>query len=262
MLRKIEGIIISKRLYRSRDIISKVLLRSGKVVNVAFNGGTSNKKYGPIIELGNMLCIELRTAKRNVDVYSAKECSVLWQHIYLRNNYKSYYILCFYLELLSRVTVSSNLLVEEDYNDSSFEGIFRISSNAIYQLEQFSKEKTIDGREYSHTIYFTLKMLIEFGVYPKIDNCVICGNSSFKLTELAIAPESGGLICRECGAGEYIYFDGHLLLKTLDCVKNIKYKNLSFLDINNKGISISLLKYLCYQTGLNFNIFGKFNMFL
>ncbi len=72
---KIEGILLSKLAHGERNLLVKLLLRSGKIISVMFYGGRGGgeKKKSSVLEIGTMLKVELARSKSNSELYSAKE---------------------------------------------------------------------------------------------------------------------------------------------------------------------------------------------
>lgn len=198
MKQKIEGILLSKIPYRERDLIGKLLLRSGKRVSVIFYGGRGggSKMKPSLLELGHMLSVELKRSNENQELYSAKEWSVLWAAEHIRFEHQAFYLLCLMLEMAVKISLEDNLHDEHQQFDLESEGIFRVLSNGIFYLEEAVKNK--DFKLGQHLPLFLGKNMLEQGIFPSLENCISCEAPLDLSGHHFLSPEQGGFQCGSC----------------------------------------------------------------
>lgn len=251
---KIEGIVLSKLLYRDRDMICHLLLRNGKEVSILFYGGKGGGKHmkPSLLELGYMLQVELKNTKPHLGMYVANEWNILWQYRTIRNDYRAFYLLCFYLELLGKISVSDNLHDEHRDYDKNSEGIFRSASNALFYLEEaISKQELL----YQGQLFLFLSRLIfEMGVLPLNTTCLFCGRSLVDFNVLDFVFDQGGFSCLEC-VGEIEDLCGHentakMTWRLLMESSRVSYRDYAKINVADKSVNILLFDYLCYQFNL------------
>lgn len=174
MLQKINGLLISKMKYRERDILGRVLLRNGKKVSVIFYGGAGGgtKKRSTSLEIGFLLDIELQHMReqKEANIYKTREWSLAWEHNSVRIDYKKFYLLCFFVELINIVAPEENLFDQISVEENSHESIFRLFSSAIFNLEKINlKENDSDNKLSLLLLLFIIKFVYELGIFPDLD---------------------------------------------------------------------------------------------
>src|SRR5690606_37672537 len=104
---KVEGIVLTKHPQGERNLVVKLLLRSGKVVSVMFYGGRGGgeKKKSSVLELGTMLKVELARSRSNSDMQSAKEWEAIWMADKVRTDHIAFYALCFIVQVAAKVAI-------------------------------------------------------------------------------------------------------------------------------------------------------------
>ena len=198
MEQKIEGLILDKLPWRERDILARLLLRNGRKVSIIFYGGQGggSKKKTSLLEIGHLLKIELQHSKRlENDVYTAKEFSLEWAHNKIRLNHQAFYLLCFFLEIINKVSPVDNL--QDQYRDfgDNFEDLFRVTSNALFYLEKSVQDNNFSSIQ--HSFLFLCKLLNGLGVFPQINTCHFC-HASLAGTASLLSIAEGGFICQKC----------------------------------------------------------------
>jgi len=168
MREKIEGLILSKHPQGERNLVSKVLLRNGKKISVLFFGGQGGgkKQKSSIVEPGYLLEIQLQSKKgHRGELYSTNEWKLSWGHQQVRNNHQAFFLLCFFVEVLNKVSMEDDLL--EDFTGDEDTGHFKVLSNALFYLDKCLTE---DNFELStHTAFFLSKLMVELGIAPEMD---------------------------------------------------------------------------------------------
>ncbi|MFZ8932963.1 MAG: hypothetical protein ACO20H_09715 [Bacteriovoracaceae bacterium] len=199
MKRKLEGLLISKIPFKERDLIGKILLRNGKCISVIFHGGRGGgtKKKSSVLELGFMMSIDLQWSRGGSDLYRAKEWNPIWTHQHIRNHTKAFYLLCFYCEVMGLISFEENLHDSDD--DGELQGLFRVVSNALFYCEKELGQKSFDIHK--HLLLFLSKLLLEQGVFPRMESCRVCGNFLNQFDTLSLISERGGFACERCQRG-------------------------------------------------------------
>ena len=261
MQQKIEGLVLFRTPFKEKDLICRVLLRNGQKISVLFYGGRSARRgKAPLLELGMMNEIQLSQSKRNSDLYGAKETKRIWSHDLIRENYKAYYLLCFQLEVIDKVSVECNLHQNEDYENSEYEGIFTIMSNALFYLEKSLKDRKF--KKFSLLGIFLVKILKEQGIYPQMNDCVITGKDlASEQSALIMINDQGGFAFKNAGLEqqEFSHQNDRTLYLFLKNAQSIPYSNFQQLDeYENQFCLQRLFQYFCFQ--MNFEV-AKFKTY-
>ncbi len=248
---KVEGILISKIYYKERDILGKLLLRSGKKISVIFYGGRGGgkKKKSSILELGYMLKVEL--GRSSIDLYPAREWTLLWSHRSIRNDYRQFSVMCFFLEMAQKVSMEDDLKDTWRDSDKDSEGVFNVISNSIFYLDQEETSRG-KGRVSSQITLFISKLLLVNGLSLQLDSCCFCGGVFTTDLKYSLYPLEGGIICNNCsGGGEYLSND---LIYQMRAAYSEKYKDLLLkkFSIDFDDVKI-VLNYFVEQFNMNHN---------
>jgi DNA repair protein RecO len=245
---KIEGIVISKTPYDERHIIANLLLRSGRKVSVIFYGGRGggSKQKSSTIELGFMLSVELRNTNKNSEIYSAKEWNLIWHHDHIRNNHQAFYLMCFFLEVMSRISPVVNL---HDYHEEDKEmiGLFSTLSNSIVLLEKSLTET--EFFPHSHSVIFFIKLFLNTGIYPEREHCTLCGIELGSLNDMYLLPDEGGFACPNCmnQRKSFGMQSGRELWELMGHISHKKYSELHDVKLTFKSLPKMLFHYFCFQ---------------
>lgn len=247
MKTKIEGIILSKNVQGERNLVIKLLLRSGKVVSVMFYGGRGGgeKKKSSVLELGSMLKVELARSRAGSDMYSAKEWEALWMADAIRQNHVAFYTLCFIVHVASKVAQEEDLHDESHSFDDHSQGIFRAISNALVHLESMVKLNNFHPT--SELIIFLGKLLIELGVFPDLRSCMLCGVNLEAVTKMGLSSEHGGFVCHTCTHGDEAQYNLWLMLNDVATKKSPEIMPSE--NLTRTGLD-RLWQYFCFQCQL------------
>ncbi len=214
MQTKIEGIVLSKSLFKERNLIAHILLRNGEKCPVLFYGGAGGgaKKKSSLVEVGHLLKIELRpsqNSKGESALATAKEWSLVWSAERIRYSYPSFVLSCFYLEVCQKISPELSSF-HHLLNNSSGEGTFRVLSNALFFLNGDLSDGQIPFSDL-HLALFLAKVLAEMGLYPAYRECLFCASSFFESgplgDKLNLCPsgmlylDKGGISCADCDSG-------------------------------------------------------------
>lgn len=248
MQTKIEGIVLSKIPYDERHIIAHLLLRSGRKVAVIFYGGRGGgkKQKSSVIELGFMLRVELRTSNSHGDIYHAKEWALLWHHEGIRLDHGAFYLMCFFLEVINKISPIENLY---DVHEENVEmvGLFASLSNALVHLEKCLEEKLF--YPHSHAVIFLTKILLHLGVFPEREQCTLCGEDLQKFNDMYLIAEEGGFACPLCMNQRTAYSiqSGRELWELVGHIAHTKYQDLGNIKLEFKSLPRMLFHYFCFQ---------------
>jgi DNA repair protein RecO len=268
MQTKIEGLLISKIPYQDRHVIGHLLLRSGRKVSVLFYGGRGGgkKQKSSTLELGHMLKVELRPSKKTSDLHYGKEWTPVWMHEKIRLDYKAFSLMCLFLESIGKIIVEDNLHDPLMHEDQSFEGLFRVLSNALFLMEKSlsSNEKFIPQEQ---LLIFIGKLLIEQGVFPEREHCVLSGAELESEMDMVLVAEQGGFVSSQCVNQEErrMLGDGAAgveLWRHLGIIGHSKYSDMQELGLQNTPIVRSLFQYFCYQFQFEEKDFKSLSMVL
>jgi len=245
---KIEGIVLTKNLQGERNLVVKLLLRSGKVTNVIFYGGRGGgeKKKSSVLELGTMLKVELARSRVGSDLSSAKEWEAIWMADKLRLNHIAFYLLCSIVQVASKVAQEEDLHDESHGYDEHSAGVFRAISNSLVHLEHSVASNTFYPN--SELCLFLGKLLIELGVFPDLRTCMICGVALEQFSKLSISSEHGGFVCSNCTHGDHAQ---HSLWLSLNDVAAKKSPEIVFSSDLPHLARERLWQYFCFQSNLD-----------
>lgn len=248
MLLKIEGIVISKMPYKERHIIANLLLRSGRKVSIIFYGGRGGgtKQKSSTIEIGFMLSVELNHSNKSVEIYNAKEWNLIWHHNFIRNNHQAFYQMCFYSEVMSKISMMENLSEYHAENDEMV-GLFSTLSNSIVLLEKSLEQKVF--YPHSHSIIFFTKLFLHTGIYPERENCTLCGEAMGNFNDMYLIADEGGFACPPCMNQRQTtgLQSGRELWELMGHIAHKKYSELSDLKLEFKSLPKMLFHYFCFQ---------------
>ena len=260
MKRKIEGLLISKIPFKERDLIGKVLLRNGKYVSIIFHGGRGGgtKKKSSVLELGFMLSVDLQWSRGGSELYRAKEWNLVWTHHHIRNHTKAFYLLCFFCEVMGLISFEENLHDSDD--DGELQGLFRVASNALFFCEKELEKKNLEIHK--HLLLFLSKLLLEQGVFPRIESCRVCGNFLNQFETLSLVSDKGGFACERCQRGGKL---GKELWAFMGQSSTTKYQEFEFQfdsTIPRESMTGALLQYFYFQFQLSAHTFKSLSLLI
>jgi recombinational DNA repair protein (RecF pathway) len=266
MQTKVQGLLLSKRPFQENHLLCHILLRNGrKIVTVFYGGRGGGKKNSPsLLELGYMLDLELAKTKRNSDLYRSKEWLNSWIHLKIRENYKAYLHLCFFLEVIERIAPEEDLWEVHDSDDPQgheFEGLFRVLSNTLFYLEKHLETK---GKDFSVlTANFLCKLINQQGFLPSIATCCLSDEAFGPNDKVLFMHEKGGF-AKAAYINEHgfdapgLEADGRVILNIF---KNITFQKTAELNLN-ESVSYPVLKslfhYFCFQNHLQPDTFKTY----
>lgn len=254
----LEGILIHKTPYKDRDIIGKLLLRSGKTVNLYFYGGRGGGRHnkGSILEIGHMLKVTLapRRKKLEQDILIAKEWNMVWEGSKIRTNFHALYFISFLFEFVQKIAVEFHL--DDDFDKNEHEGIFKTASNSLFYLDKSITENHFNLL--SHLFILLGKFSIELGIVPEFSSCQHCHTDLEKIDLMRFEPQNGGFTCSECllqleesiSSNKQLFNElksSNEFRKKLRNVLTLKFSEVNSVSDISRGQCDALFNYLCYQ---------------
>ncbi len=204
-------LILSKKNFQDRHLICNVLNEKGAKKTILFYGGQGGgKNHKPSnVQLGNVLNVLMKSSKKS-SMISSKEWKVHWSHQNIDKNYKSFFALSFFCELVDHVSLE-DLLDDKEIGD-----FYSLLANSIFYLDSEIEHQVVDF--YKLVSLFLAKLIFYLGIYPDFENCLNCSGplskgGAFKLLE-------GGFECSNCNSlkirWEYDFFFKALTTKFKD----------------------------------------------
>ena len=241
--------MIYKIPYQERHLIGHLLSRKGRLASILFFGGMGGgkKKKSSCLELGHMLQVELTRSRPTLELYRAREWRPLWVHENIRHNYQAFSLMCFYLETMRKTCPAENLHDENLQSVNVNEGGFRLLSNALFHLEK-STSSDVRGKLF----IFLTKLLIEQGLFPQREHCVLCARALIPCSQLYLMSHHGSFACFDCIQSEERSevgdgASGRELWELLGTVAQHKYSDLGGLKLVRVEAVHMLFSYFCFQ---------------
>lgn len=245
MRTKVEGILLKKAPFKERDLICRLLLRNGQMVSTLFYGGQGGgaKRRPSHLQFGHLIGMELNQSRKgNSDLFASRDYKLSWQHELIRDDHRAFYLLCFFLETLEKISTPFDPHEEFDDEDIEQEGLFRVLSNAIFYLDDSLKRNQFS--KWDQGTLFLSKLLSILGLFPQAELCTYCDKVLRVELEPRLLPEHGAFSCNECHqeAGGH-----HNLWQSLKVIQQMPYKNYGSLKGLEKPDFEELYRYFCYQ---------------
>lgn len=198
-----EGIVIHRTPYKERDLIVKLLLRNGLVGSFYIYGGQGGgKKHKPsIFEIGAMIRLMIKEQKARVESSELMICAEhqsIWKPDSVRHDIKAFYLVCLYFELIQKISLPFR--PGNDFEAQDQEGIFAVTSNALFYLEDALKKGQFEPPQ--QLTLFMVKLLFHLGIMPDTDNCSYCQNELLEMDSVVFLPANGQFACQQCSPGE------------------------------------------------------------
>ncbi len=240
-----EGVLIHRVPYKERDLIVKLLLRSGLVGSFYIYGGQGGgKSHKPtIFELGSMIRImpkEQRARVETSELMISQEHQRLWEPRALRHDVKAFYLACLYFELVQKFAIAFHPSSGE-VSDGDHEGVFSVVSNALFHLEDaLAKERFIPHQQLT---LFLVKLLFHLGIMPDTESCTYCQTNLLENPGAIFLPAQGQFSCQQCAPGDN---EKSFLLRIKMGYQTRFQDYFEFLGTNFTECD-KLLQYFCHQ---------------
>jgi recombinational DNA repair protein (RecF pathway) len=263
----VEGILINKFPYKEKNYIGHLLLRNGMKTSVIFYGaqGGGKKHKSSILQLGYLFKVNLSlTKKGSFELLNSKEYQEKWFHKHISDDPKAFYLLCFYCEFIEKFAAVAHEAGDLEESFDLHQGVFRLLSNAIFNLE-----KVISEKRYHHELElftFLTKALVEFGIFPRTEMCAISGEKIDGSMPIALKADAGAFALMSMMSMEDQRRadprHGLVERKALLDISSHKYGEIQ----NFEGVDLEccrdILEYICYQQHIHLKDFKTLAMIL
>lgn len=188
----LQGILLSKVSHQERHLIGQLLTRQGRRVSVLFYGGQGGGKKlkSSGLEVGHLIDVQCTLTRTSSELAHGREWTVPWQHEHIRHQHQAFSLMCFMLEIIRTLAPEDHLADQHREIDTSHEGLFRVLSNGLARLDQRLANKSF--RLYEEWVLFLGKLLIEQGVFPERQHCVLSGELIRPGQRLCLMMAEGG----------------------------------------------------------------------
>lgn len=240
-----EGIVIGKTPYKERDLIVKVLLRSGFLASFYVYGGQGGGKHHKpsLFEFGSMMRIHIKEqggrGVEKTELLTVSEYERIWEPSAIRHNVKAFYLSCLYYEIILKFVVTYH--PEHGNLDQEHEGIFSVLSNALFYLDKSLASNTFEAHQHLHL--FMVKLLYHLGIMPDTDYCVYCGEDLISSPGVHFLIAEGQFSCLGCVQENN---DMGFLLRIKKAYQT-KYQQMSEVHGTNFNETEKLLNYFCHH---------------
>jgi DNA repair protein RecO len=197
---QLEGIVVQSVPYKERDLIVKLLLRSGLLGSFYVYGGQGGGKHHKpnLLEPGAMVRVQLRPLSgksAGAELMTVAEYQRLWEARHIRHDVQAYYLLCLYLEVVLKLAQPFH---HGDADHGQHDGIFSATSNAVFYLDESVANKEFLPEQ--QLMIFLVKLLHHLGIMPETQSCGLCGQEFEQGATVNFVPASGFFNCEACGA--------------------------------------------------------------
>jgi DNA repair protein RecO len=198
-----EGVVISKVPYKERDLIVKLLLRSGFMASFYVYGGQGGGKHHKptLFELGSMMKIMIkdkRIKSPDSELLVVAEYQRTWEPQVIRHDIKAFYLSCLFFEIVQKFAVQYHSAHDE--SSGEHEGIFSVISNALFYLDEaVLKKKFLPEQQLN---LFMVKLLFHLGIMPDTDHCGYCGKDLLSEGGSTFLIAQGHFSCLACVTAE------------------------------------------------------------
>lgn len=234
--------------YQERHLLIKVQLRNGQKMGLILYGGRGGGKNqrGSIVDLGNCLTFQVQTKNKQSTFFGTKEFELKWNPANIRDNYACFQLMCFFLEIMEKVSHESSLEnLQDDLSLSNSSGDlnnFEVLSNSLFYLDKHPS--IIKQNPYTCLGLFLDRLLKSQGVHPDLKTCSLTGNNLDPSLPLKLHYEQGAFSHFQSGADNKLFQFLHQCLQ-------FKFQDFPANWESDKKDITNLWKFLCYQLQLN-----------
>ena len=186
-----QALILKTTVYRDKDIIVHFLTdKYGKKNGIIYGARSLRSTFRGMSEPFNQLGIEF-AEKEHAEMITVQSADIQESHVHLRKNYHFFLLASYFTELMHIAIIP----------DPESEAYFFLLKNALQKLPSKQGIKV-------NKLEFELKLLHLLGVFPQLENCVICTKPITKHKgaetvlnknlQYLIDVVQGGIRCQEC----------------------------------------------------------------
>lgn len=251
-MNQFSAVILSKTPVKEQDIIINTLLENGNKMSFYIYGGrSSSKRKSSIIEYGHVLMVKLAEKRgfQSSDLKTLKEYSLKWSGTRIRENFKAFYLMSFYLEIIDSILIESEDL-EQDENKE----LYSLLANAIFYLDQ-SSDQELDS--FNHLFLFLTKLIFYQGIMPDLEQCLVSDLPLTQFESIEFNIGQGGFI----GIQDQKLNEHHmrtLLIKSYQT----PYKKVGGLHEADKISCQKLFEYFCHNMNVEKKKYKLYQMIL
>lgn len=252
MLNKVQGIVISKLPFKEKDLVASVLLKSGEQLSCLFYGGQGPKKASSL-ELGTCLNVEL--SRGHTDLVPVKEWKVHWYHKTIRYHYKSFALMCFFLDIVKKIAPIADSKEEDPQDKSDYIGLYIILSNALHELDKDDKNSKLHLDH--HLLTFLVKLLIQQGIFPQLQVCALSGKMIDEKSEVCFSHQNHGFVLTESmpsPSNDHLK-DSQQLLYAMKFISGRRYHEFRVLEGDYWYGCHQLVDFFCHEHSIQKNTF-------
>lgn len=257
----LEGIVLKKTVFKEKDLIVNLLLRSGVKISVLVYGGQggSRKQKSSHLELGFLVRIEIQKNNKGVvsNLVVAKNVEAIWMHKKIRTHYDLYLLICFQLEVVQKLALDSEGDTGFDHHQH---GLFNALSNSLFHIDKKLEFNDKLDREKELNMFLN-KLLFHLGLFPDTSKCFLCHNAL--LVGGTYLNLEGGFMCSECASSADGYrarSDDSELLIILRTAMKLKFEQFEQLPALARTQNHQLFHYLCYHYQIQPSDFVTYSM--
>ncbi len=248
-----ENIILRKTVYKEKDLILTMLNKNGNKYSLYVYGGHSSSKRSHL-EIGHAVNATLSVSStKHKGMRSLKESKLKWHYENIRNHYKAFYLMTFFLEVIEKVATP----IDDD--DMKINDLYLILANSLFYLEK-EYYKSDQLRENMMTI-FLVKLIHELGISPSLSHCSLC---SEPLESFVFDSSSEGFQCTKCvdrSQKEEVDL-AQTLHQIFGLILSQKYSELAGFTLSSKQEVRLLLQFLCTRYNYNLSDFRSLSSIL
>lgn len=240
-----EGVVIGKTPYKERDLIVKILLRSGFLASFYVYGGQGGGKHHKpnFFEFGCMMRVTIKDqgmkGLEKTELMVAAEYERIWEPKNIRHDIKAFYLSCLYYEIILKFVVSYH--PEHGDLDEEHAGVFTVLSNALFYLDKSLGENKFSSHQHLHL--FLVKLLYYLGIMPDMDYCVYCGEELITSPGVHFLITEGQFSCLGCVQEKN---DIGFLLRIKKAYQT-KYQEIHSIQDTNFIEAEKLLQFFCHH---------------
>jgi DNA repair protein RecO (recombination protein O) len=174
-MEKTNAVVIRTADFKDADRMLTLLTKDFGLVSAKVK--SAKKQTSKLFCGSNLFCCgEYEFYEKN-GYYGVRGCSITHSFQKLAEDYDAYSAACFIADATGKVA-------QEQYPAPK---LFALVVNALFALETAIEPDTV-------ICYFIQRLLYIEGLYPNIDECVLCGNSETPF----FSAEQGGMLCSQC----------------------------------------------------------------
>lgn len=263
-LHQYEGIILNKTPFKERHLVSRVLLKNGKKISVNFLGGQGGgkKMKSSVVQLGHGIRFSLTGKLKEGDQLNlCKDFKPLWSPQKIRDNHRAFYLMCFFLEFLDKISLTEDLQSRTRLQQINFEdlGLYNVLSNSLFFMDEALQSGEFNSHKFL-SIFFA-KLVFQLGLTPNLEIEYFSEIPLVKVPCIQLSFENGAFI-----DGDKVEVQERMdhkdVWEFLKACWNFKFKdhkNIPEIDANVPNV---LLSYLFFQLGFSKSDFRSLELVL